>query len=60
MVKLKQICNHPYQYLKKDISSIGKDNEIKDIISQSNKLERLLEMTDEVISNGEKVLIFTQ
>ncbi len=26
----------------------------------SNKLERLLEMTDEVISNGEKVLIFTQ
>jgi SNF2 family DNA or RNA helicase len=60
LVKLKQICNHPYQYLKKDISSIGKDNEIKDIISQSNKLERLLEMTDEVISNGEKVLIFTQ
>jgi len=60
LVKLKQICNHPYQYLKKDIASVEKDKEIKQIISQSNKLERLLEMTDEVISNGEKVLIFTQ
>ncbi|MFX1312657.1 MAG: DEAD/DEAH box helicase [Promethearchaeota archaeon] len=60
LVKLKQICNHPYQYQKKDIRSIREDKEIKKIISQSNKLERLLEMTDEVISNGEKVLIFTQ
>ncbi|MHA2007354.1 MAG: DEAD/DEAH box helicase [Promethearchaeota archaeon] len=60
LVKLKQICNHPYQYLKKDIASIESDKNIKKIISQSNKLERLLEMTDEVISNGEKVLIFTQ
>ncbi len=60
LVKLKQICNHPYQYLKKDITSIRTDKEIKQIISQSNKLVRLLEMTDEVISNGEKVLIFTQ
>ena len=60
LVKLKQICNHPYQYLKKDISSIESNKEIQQIISQSNKLERLLEMTDEVISNGDKVLIFTQ
>ncbi len=60
LVKLKQICNHPYQYLKKDIASIETDKEINNIISQSNKLERLIEMTDEVISNGEKVLIFTQ
>ncbi len=60
LVKLKQICNHPYQYLKKDIVSTASDKDIKHIISLSNKLERLLEMTDEVISNGEKVLIFTQ
>jgi SNF2 family DNA or RNA helicase len=60
LVKLKQICNHPYQYLKRDITSVETDKNIKQIISQSNKLERLLEMTDEVISNGEKVLIFTQ
>ncbi|MFX1452060.1 MAG: DEAD/DEAH box helicase, partial [Promethearchaeota archaeon] len=56
----KQICNHPFQYLKKDIKSLKTDKEINRIISQSNKLERLLEMTDEVVSNGEKVLIFTQ
>ncbi len=60
LVKLKQICNHPFQYLKKDIKSLRTDKEINIVISQSNKLERLLEMTDEVISNGEKVLIFTQ
>ena len=60
LVKLKQICNHPYQYLKIDITSVDDEVKMKKIISQSQKLERLLEMTDEVISNGEKVLIFTQ
>ena len=60
LVKLKQICNHPSQYLKKDLTLLKGDKEIKSFISQSQKLERLLEMTDEVISNGEKVLIFTQ
>ncbi len=60
LVKLKQICNHPYQYLKIDMTSENDGVKMKEIISQSQKLERLLEMTDEVISNGEKVLIFTQ
>ncbi|MHA1492306.1 MAG: DEAD/DEAH box helicase, partial [Promethearchaeota archaeon] len=60
LVKLKQICNHPSQYLKIDVSSIDLDLKMEEIVSQSQKLERLLEMTDEVISNGEKVLIFTQ
>ncbi len=60
LVKLKQICNHPYQYLKINLSTKIKTEEMKEIISQSQKLERLLDMTDEVISNGEKVLIFTQ
>ncbi len=60
LVKLKQICNHPHQYLKTDLSPLIKTEEMNDFISQSQKLERLLEMTDEVISNGEKVLIFTQ
>jgi len=60
LVKLKQICNHPSQYLKIDITSIDLDAKMEEIVSQSQKLERLLEMTDEVISNGEKVLIFTQ
>jgi len=60
LVKLKQVCNHPYQYLKIDITSMDKNEEMKEIVSQSKKLERLLEMTDEVTSNGKKVLIFTQ
>ncbi|GAH08310.1 unnamed protein product, partial [marine sediment metagenome] len=60
LVKLKQICNHPSQYLKIDISSIDLDTKMEEIVSQSQKLKRLLDMTDEVISNGEKVLIFTQ
>jgi SNF2 family DNA or RNA helicase len=57
LVKLKQICNHPYQFLK---TSMENDNKIEEFISESQKVERLLEMTDEVIANGEKVLIFTQ
>ncbi|HEA70770.1 MAG TPA: DEAD/DEAH box helicase [archaeon] len=60
LVKLKQICNHPYQYLKIKLSQIKKEEELKEIISLSPKLERLVEMTEEVVSNGEKVLIFTQ
>jgi SNF2 family DNA or RNA helicase len=60
LVKLKQICNHPSQYLKTDLSTLKMDKQMINFISKSQKLERLLEMTDEVISNGEKVLIFTQ
>ncbi len=55
LVKLKQICNHPSQYLKTDVSSIDLDVKMGEIVAQSQKLERLLDMTDEVISNGEKV-----
>ena len=60
LVKLKQICNHPSQYLKQDINLLELDNNLQEFISQSQKLERLIEMTDEVLSNGEKILIFTQ
>jgi SNF2 family DNA or RNA helicase len=50
LVKLKQICNHPAQYLKK------KKLEQYD----SAKLQRLDEMLEEVILNGDRALIFTQ
>ncbi|MHA1727010.1 MAG: SNF2-related protein [Promethearchaeota archaeon] len=56
LVKLKQICNHPYHFLKKEELDIP----LHDFISQSNKLKRLVEMTEEIISNGEEILIFTQ
>jgi SNF2 family DNA or RNA helicase len=50
LVKLKQICNHPAQYLKE--SSLAKHH--------SAKLQRLEEMLEEVISSGDRSLIFTQ
>ncbi len=48
--KLKQICNHPAQFLSDNTSLPGR----------SGKLIRLTEMLDEVRLNGEKALIFTQ
>ncbi len=48
--KLKQICNHPAQFLG-DRSAIP---------NRSGKLARLTEMMTEVIESGEKALVFTQ
>ncbi|MCK5184026.1 MAG: DEAD/DEAH box helicase, partial [Candidatus Heimdallarchaeota archaeon] len=51
LTKLKQICNHPVQFMHE--SSI-------DLQGRSGKLDRLIEMLSEVIANNEKALIFTQ
>ncbi len=50
IMKLKQICNHPAQFLK-DRSQIK---------GRSLKLERTKEMLEEIILSKEKALIFTQ
>lgn len=50
LTKLKQVCNHPAQFLG-DGSSIA---------GRSGKLERLSEMLEEIIAMGECALIFTQ
>lgn len=50
LVKLKQICNHPAQFLA--------DNSM--LTGRSGKLDRLMEIIEEVQANREKVLIFTQ
>jgi hypothetical protein len=50
MAKLKQVCNHPAQFLH-DGSAIG---------HRSGKVARLLEILEEIHSAGEKVLCFTQ
>ena len=47
---LKQICNHPYQFLKK-----GKKD-----VDLSGKAAMLLDLLDNIYENGEKTLIFTQ
>ncbi len=51
LVKLKQICNHPAQFLKQD--SLGKAR-------RSGKLQRLDEMLEEVVAEGDRALVFTQ
>lgn len=51
LVKLKQICNHPAQYLKE--ATLGPQH-------HSGKLLRLEEMLEEALSEGDRALIFTQ
>src|SRR5207245_1688600 len=50
LTKLKQVCNHPAQFMR-DGSSLP---------HRSGKLERLEEMLEEVLAEGDKALIFTQ
>ena len=50
LTHLKQICNHPSQFLNQQGPYKGR----------SGKLERLTEMVEEVLENGERALIFTQ
>ena len=50
LMKLKQVCNHPAQFL-------GDNSSIPD---RSGKLARLTEMLEEALSAGDKALIFTQ
>jgi SNF2 family DNA or RNA helicase len=50
MTKLKQVCNHPAHLLKDGSRLPGR----------SGKLARLEELTEEIIDDGDKALIFTQ
>ncbi|HAC64962.1 MAG TPA: ATP-dependent helicase [Cyanothece sp. UBA12306] len=51
LIKLKQICNHPAQFLKE---------KQLDLAQRSGKLLRLEEMLEELIEEGDRALIFTQ
>jgi SNF2 family DNA or RNA helicase len=51
--RLKQLCNHPALYLKE------KSVERK-LVDRSNKLEKLEELVEAVLEQGESCLIFTQ
>ncbi|HWQ65358.1 MAG TPA: DEAD/DEAH box helicase [Methanospirillum sp.] len=50
ITRLKQICNHP--------GVIAKDSEMNP--SRSGKIQRLLEMLEEVVAEGDSALIFSQ
>ncbi|MBW4693201.1 MAG: DEAD/DEAH box helicase [Lyngbya sp. HA4199-MV5] len=72
LVKLKQICNHPSLFLKES----GKESEVRSqepeltphsslltphsFPARSGKLQRLEEMLEEVVAEGDRALIFTQ
>jgi non-specific serine/threonine protein kinase len=49
-MKLKQVCNHPAQFLA-DGSTLP---------HRSGKLTRLIELADEIVEAGDRALIFTQ
>ncbi|MEN3538262.1 SNF2-related protein [Microbispora sp. ZYX-F-249] len=50
MAKLKQVCNHPAHLLKDGSRLAGR----------SGKLARLEELAEEIVSEGDKALVFTQ
>ena len=50
MLRLKQVCNHPAQFLGDGSALPGR----------SGKLERTAEILDEVLDSGERALVFTQ
>lgn len=52
LTRLKQLCNHPSLVLKEGLQTKWHE--------RSNKLERLLEMVQELRDQGDKCLIFTQ
>ncbi|WML46206.1 DEAD/DEAH box helicase [Neobacillus sp. PS3-40] len=51
--RLKQLCNHPALYLKEKSVT-------RQLLDRSNKLEKLAELIDAVLEQGESCLIFTQ
>jgi len=59
LMQLKQICNHPLQYLHQ--AEIGKQPASQqEVEGRSGKLERLLELLEEILAEGNRALIFTQ
>ncbi|MDQ0200802.1 DEAD/DEAH box helicase [Neobacillus ginsengisoli] len=51
--RLKQLCNHPALYLKEKSAT-------RQLLERSNKMEKLVELIDAVLEQGESCLIFTQ
>ncbi|MCX6050365.1 MAG: DEAD/DEAH box helicase [Chloroflexi bacterium] len=56
LMKLKQICNHPAQFL----HQIGDGSAANDEEARSGKLGRLVEMLEEIMAVNDRILIFTQ
>lgn len=50
LTKLKQVCNHPVQFL----------GDGTDLPHRSGKCDRIVEMLEEVLAEGDRALVFTQ
>ena len=57
LMQLKQICNHPVQYLHQ--ASQGSQAGAA-FAGRSGKLERLTELLEEILAEGDRALLFTQ
>ena len=57
LTQLKQVCNHPVQYLHQ---ASAENLNIAEIAGRSGKLVRLVEMLEEVLAEGDRALVFTQ
>ncbi len=53
LTKLKQICNHPAQFL-------GEEPGVARLAGRSGKLSRLADMLQVILEEGDKALVFTQ
>jgi SNF2 family DNA or RNA helicase len=57
IMQLKQICNHPVQYLHQ-VQKNGRPND--ELVERSGKLERLTAMLEEILAEEDRALIFSQ
>jgi SNF2 family DNA or RNA helicase len=60
LVKLKQVCNHPILITEKATKTTKKKAATPNLSANSGKLQRLKEMLEELISEGDHAIIFTQ
>jgi SNF2 family DNA or RNA helicase len=61
LMQLKQICNHPVQYLHQTRKGKkGEASPLVDLTGRSGKLERLGELLEEISAEADRALIFTQ
>jgi SNF2 family DNA or RNA helicase len=58
LMKLKQVCNHPSQFLHQIRE--GEMPPGDEIVNRSGKMGRLVEMMEEILAEGDRTLIFTQ
>ncbi len=56
LMKLKQICNHPAQFL----HQMADGQSLEQALARSGKLERLAALVEELLDAGDRALIFSQ